>query len=84
MSWNKSSNAPTCFGTIFKTIFRGPVDSTLSSYQVEICWYTFVIDLNLVTRQSTVHGPPEVGLKNGTETCRGKFLSVFSVNFSAF
>jgi hypothetical protein len=40
-------------------------------------------DLNLVTWQSTVHGPPEDGLKNGTETCRGKFLSVFHVNFSA-
>jgi len=24
----------------------------------------------------TVHEPPEDGLKNGTETCRGKFLSV--------
>jgi hypothetical protein len=24
------------------------------------------------------------GLKNGTETCRGKFLSVLNVNFSAF
>ena len=33
-------------------------------------------DLNLVTWQSTVHEPPEDGLKNGTETCRGKFLSV--------
>ena len=42
-------------------------------------------DLNLVTWQSTVHEPPEDGLINGTETCRGKFLiSVFNVNFSAF
>jgi len=41
-------------------------------------------DLNLVTWQSTVHEPPEDGLKNGTETCRGKFLSVFNVKFSAF
>jgi len=41
-------------------------------------------DLNLVTRQSTVHGPPEDGLKNGTETCRGKFLSVFNVNLVLF
>ena len=41
-------------------------------------------DLNLVTWQSTVHEPPEDGLKNGTETCRVKFLSVFNVNFSAF
>jgi len=41
-------------------------------------------DLNLVTWQSTVHGPPEDGLKNGTETCRGKFSSVFNVNFSTF
>ena len=40
-------------------------------------------NLNLVTWQSTVHGPPEDGLKNGTDTCRGK-LSVFNVNFSAF
>jgi len=31
-------------------------------------------DLNLVTWQSTVHEPPEDGLKNGTETCRGKFF----------
>ena len=122
----------------------GLVDSTLSSYQVEICWYTFVrelcglwpyvitirlcvclvfhtewnhdkvslskehqthtrtdcndiwpqttqfhdecisIDLNLVTWQRTVHGLPKYGLKNGTKTCRGKFLSVFNVNFSAF
>jgi len=31
-------------------------------------------DLNLVTWPSTVHEPPEDGLKNGTETCRGKFL----------
>jgi hypothetical protein len=29
--------APTCFDPIFKTILRGPVDSTLSSYQGEIC-----------------------------------------------
>jgi hypothetical protein len=41
-------------------------------------------DLNLVTWQSTVHGPPKDGLKNGTETCRGKFLSGLDVNFSAF
>jgi hypothetical protein len=41
-------------------------------------------DLSLLTWQSTVHGPPENGLKNGNETCRGTFLSVFSVNFSAF
>jgi hypothetical protein len=41
-------------------------------------------DLNLVTLQSTVHEPIEDGLRNGTETCRGKFLSVFNVNFSAF
>jgi len=27
---------------------------------------------------------PEDGLKNGTETCRGKFLVFFHVNFSAF
>jgi len=33
-------------------------------------------DLNLVKWQSTVHEPPEDGLKNGTETCRGKCLSV--------
>ena len=33
-------------------------------------------DLNLVTWQSTIHGPPEDGLKNGTETCRCKFLCV--------
>jgi hypothetical protein len=33
------------FGPIFKTIFRGPVESILSSYQAEICWYTFVIEL---------------------------------------
>jgi hypothetical protein len=33
-------------------------------------------DLNLVTWQSTVQEPPEDGLKNGTETCRGKFFSV--------
>jgi hypothetical protein len=34
-------------------------------------------DRNLVTWQSTVHEPPENDLnKNGTETCRGKFLSV--------
>jgi len=45
---------PTCFGPIFKTIFRGLVE------------------------------PPEDGLKNGTETCRGKFLSVFNVNLSNF
>ena len=37
--------APTCFDPIFKTIFRGPVDSTLSRYQVEICWWTLVIEL---------------------------------------
>jgi hypothetical protein len=30
-------------------------------------------DLNLVTWQITVHEPPEDGLKNGTETCRGMF-----------
>jgi hypothetical protein len=41
-------------------------------------------DLNLVTQQSTVHGPPEDGLKNGTETCRGKFLSVLNVNLVLF
>jgi hypothetical protein len=41
-------------------------------------------DLNLVNWQSTVHGPPEDGFKNGTDTCRGKYLSVFNVNFSAF
>ena len=41
-------------------------------------------DLNLVTWQSIVHDPHEDGLKNGTETCRGKFLSFFNVNFSAF
>ena len=41
-------------------------------------------DLNLVTLHSTVYEPPENGLKNGTETCRGKFLGVFNVNFSAF
>ena len=41
-------------------------------------------DLSLVTWQSTVHEPPENGLKNGTETCRDKFLSVFNVDFSAF
>jgi len=35
-------------------------------------------DLNLVTCESTVHGPPEDGFKNGTETCRGKFLSVLN------
>jgi hypothetical protein len=39
----------TCFVTgsmvLFKTIFRGLVDSTLSSYQVEICRDTFVIEL---------------------------------------
>jgi hypothetical protein len=34
-------------------------------------------DLNLVTWQSTVHEPPEDGLKNATETYRGKFLSFF-------
>jgi len=31
-------------------------------------------DLNLVTSQSTAHGPLKDGLKNGTETCRGKFF----------
>jgi len=31
-------------------------------------------DLILVTWQSTVHEPPEDGLKNGTETCSGRFL----------
>jgi len=41
-------------------------------------------DLNLATRQSIVHEPPEDSLKNWTETWRGKFLSVFNVNFSAF
>ena len=40
-------------------------------------------DLNLVTWQSTVHGPLKDGLKNGTEIW-GKFLSVFNVNFGAF
>jgi hypothetical protein len=72
------------FRSNFKTIFRGLVDSTLSSYQVEICWYKFVIelcglrpqtaqfyneriltDLKYVTWQSTVHEPPENGLKMG-------------------
>jgi hypothetical protein len=33
-------------------------------------------DRNLVTWQSAIHEAPEDGLKNGTETCRGKFLSV--------
>ena len=33
-------------------------------------------DLNLVTWQSTVHGPLKDGLKNGTEICRAKILSV--------
>ena len=42
---NNKKVAPTCFGPIFKTIFRGLVDSTLWSYQVEISWYMFVIDL---------------------------------------
>jgi hypothetical protein len=41
-------------------------------------------DLNLVTWQSNVHEPPEDGFKNGTKTYRGKFLSVFNMNFSAF
>jgi hypothetical protein len=93
-------NCAVCGRMLFKTTFRGLVDSTLSSYQVEICWCTFVTelcgmrlygirqqtaqfynqsistDLSLVTWQSTVHGPPEGGLENGTESCRGKFLSV--------
>jgi hypothetical protein len=34
-------------------------------------------DLNLLTWQNTGHEPHEEGLKNGTETCRGKFLGVF-------
>jgi hypothetical protein len=33
-------------------------------------------DLNLVTWQNTVHEPHKDGLKNGTETGRGTFLSV--------
>jgi len=33
-------------------------------------------DLNLVTWQSTVHQPPDNGLKYGTEICKSKFLSV--------
>jgi hypothetical protein len=41
-------------------------------------------DLNLVTWQSTVHEPPGDGLKNGTETCRGKFLSVLIWIFVLF
>jgi hypothetical protein len=41
-------------------------------------------DLNLVTWQSTVHEPPEGGLKNGTKTCRGKLLSVFNEKFLCF
>jgi hypothetical protein len=84
--------APTCFGPIFKTIFRGPVDSTLSSYQVDICWYTFVIELCglrpyvitihlymclvFLTEWNLVMEYFEDGLKNETETCSGKFLSV--------
>jgi len=40
--------------------------------------------LKLFARQSTVHKPPEDGLKNGTETYRGKFLSVFNVNLVLF
>jgi hypothetical protein len=38
----------------------------------------------LFTWQSTVHGHLEDGLKNGTESCRGKFLSVFNVNLVLF
>jgi len=111
------------FRSIFKTIFRGLVDSSLCSYQVEIGWCMLIIDLysmrpyvitvnlcmylehltewklvspsqvlqthtqadgndirphtaqiynertstdlNLVTAWSTVHEPPEDGLKNG-------------------
>jgi hypothetical protein len=127
---------PSCFGPIFKTIFRGLVDKTLSSYQVEICWHKRTLwncavcgrmslqsvslcvccsllnhsvrntvgkehqthtltdcndirpqtaqfhnwrvstDLNLVNWQRTVQEPHEDGLENGTEACRGKFLSV--------
>jgi hypothetical protein len=33
------------FRSIFKTLFRGLVNSTLCSYQVEIGWFTLVIDL---------------------------------------
>jgi hypothetical protein len=38
--------------------------------------YHISTDLSLVTWQSTVNEPPEDDLKNGTETCGDKFLSV--------
>ena len=34
--------------------------------------------------QTDCNDIPEDGLKNGTETCKGKFLIVFNVNFSDF
>jgi len=42
---NTFKTCPYMFPSYFKTIIWGPVDSTLSSYQVEIRWYTFVIEL---------------------------------------
>jgi len=38
---------------------------------------SITIDLSL-TWQNSVNEPPEDGLKNGTETYRGKFLSVLT------
>jgi len=74
-------------GGIRTTISAGerPQAARLLRSQTAQFYYEHIsTDLNLVTWQSTVHEPPEDGLKNGTETCRGKFLSIFNVNFSAF
>ena len=59
------------------------MDSTLSSYQVEIYNERISTDLNLVTWQSTVHGPPENGLKNGTKHV-GALLHLFQLTHIYF
>jgi hypothetical protein len=56
----------------------------LRQQTAQFCNERISTDLTLVTWQSTVHEPPEDCLKNRTETCRGRFLSVFNVDFSVF
>jgi hypothetical protein len=56
----------------------------LSVLRLSFSHLKILTPLKLFALQNTVHKPPEDGLKNGTETYRGKSLSVFNVNMTLF